>query len=475
MRLLTAISLAALSAYALSSCTTSTSLSASGERDDIYYSSADAKKDWAAEKARKEEERKQREADAAAQASDQSLKTVGQGESTDYKERDFSYDDYYDYEYAARLRRFHHPVGYYGYYDNYYTNSYWYNYNPYCWGTSIYMGYSWWGPTYYAYNYYPSTFWYWNSGWGWGCCNSYYNPWGYWNDPWCSYGWGYPYGGYPYGYSYGWGYPYYGYGYNNPYGYGGYGYNDNNYYNSYDNNSYYYGPRGTPGTGGGGRGNIMASQNGTFGERYVSSITAENGGTFPTRNEYDQILSAAVPSYNATPVNDSRSSHTSPIHTVDVGNSGTVGGSRPMNSGNGNGSGNSNNNGREQTQPVYHSSEPVYETPSSGRGNTETHSSGSERPRESSTTPRSETHSSGSERPRESSERPRESSSRPRYESSSSSSSSSGSWGGGSRSSGSSSGSSGSWGGGSRSSSSGSSSSGSSRSSSSSGGSRPRR
>src|SRR2546421_195880 len=39
----------------------------------------------------------------------------------------FNYDDYYDYEYAARMRRFYNPVSSYGYYDNYYTNSYWYS------------------------------------------------------------------------------------------------------------------------------------------------------------------------------------------------------------------------------------------------------------------------------------------------------------------------------------------------------------
>lgn len=54
-------------------------------------------------------------------------------------------DDYYDYAYSARLRRFHNPVGF-GYYNNYYTNTYWYDYNPYSYGTSIYLGYNWWRP-----------------------------------------------------------------------------------------------------------------------------------------------------------------------------------------------------------------------------------------------------------------------------------------------------------------------------------------
>ena len=54
------------------------------------------------------------------------------------------YDDYYDYEYASRLRRFNDYNMGYGYYDDYYTNSYWYNYDPYFWGVSIYTGYNWW-------------------------------------------------------------------------------------------------------------------------------------------------------------------------------------------------------------------------------------------------------------------------------------------------------------------------------------------
>lgn len=151
-----------------------------------------------------------------------------------YYDSDFDADDYYDYEYAVRIRRFYHPVSYYGYYDNYYTNSYWYTYNPHHWGISIYYGYPWWGPSYYTYNYCPS--WYWYSGWGcdwsWGC------GWGWgWSPGWY---WGH-HGGY-------WGG--YGHGYNHGY-WDGYwdGYNDglanNYYYNSHDNSGYYYGPRPT--------------------------------------------------------------------------------------------------------------------------------------------------------------------------------------------------------------------------------------
>ncbi len=62
---------------------------------------------------------------------------------------EYSEEDYYDYAYSARLRRFYHPVVYRDYYADYYTNLYWYTYDPYYWGTSIYLGYSWWYPSHY--------------------------------------------------------------------------------------------------------------------------------------------------------------------------------------------------------------------------------------------------------------------------------------------------------------------------------------
>lgn len=143
----------------------------------------------------------------------------------------YYYGDYYednDYAYASRIRRFHNYNNGWGYYDPYYTNMYYYNYDPYYWGTSIYVGY------------WPSYNWYWSSGWGWG-----------WN-----YGWGSPYyyrpacyGGW--GWNYGWGGSYWS-GYNNGYwngyydvmAYGGY-------YNTYDSYSgIYNGHRGSSGTGG---------------------------------------------------------------------------------------------------------------------------------------------------------------------------------------------------------------------------------
>ena len=49
----------------------------------------------------------------------------------------YNNDDYY---YSSRIRRFHRPMWGMGYYDPWYTDMYWYNYDPFFWGTSIYAG-----------------------------------------------------------------------------------------------------------------------------------------------------------------------------------------------------------------------------------------------------------------------------------------------------------------------------------------------
>jgi hypothetical protein len=85
------------------------------------------------------------------------------------------YDNYYDYAYASRLRRFHSNYYMDSYYSPYYSNLYFYDYNPWSWGTSIYFNSGWYSP------FFGLSF-----GWGW---------------PSYSYGWGYPsYGGYMNGY-----------------------------------------------------------------------------------------------------------------------------------------------------------------------------------------------------------------------------------------------------------------------------------
>ncbi len=47
--------------------------------------------------------------------------------------------NYYDFEYAARINRFHRNMGF-DYYNDYYTNLYWYTADPFFFGTSIYFG-----------------------------------------------------------------------------------------------------------------------------------------------------------------------------------------------------------------------------------------------------------------------------------------------------------------------------------------------
>lgn len=61
-------------------------------------------------------------------------------------ENNYHYGDgdyIYDYYYASRIRRFHSPYVSYSYYNSYYTDCYWYTYEPSFWGMSIYLGSMW--------------------------------------------------------------------------------------------------------------------------------------------------------------------------------------------------------------------------------------------------------------------------------------------------------------------------------------------
>ncbi|PID88764.1 MAG: hypothetical protein CSB02_01045, partial [Bacteroidia bacterium] len=148
-----------------------------------------------------------------------------------YDESTYYEDEPYDYSYSARIKRFHNPIDGCGYYDSYYTNRYWYDYDPFSWGSSIYIVSG--SPFPY---YSPSAHFYWSYNWGWS------NP--YW-------GWGYSYSPYYWGWGYHH-YPYYsGWGLGSVY-WAGYwdGYHDSFYYpggyyhNPKDVNGYYYGHRG---------------------------------------------------------------------------------------------------------------------------------------------------------------------------------------------------------------------------------------
>lgn len=102
--------------------------------------------------------------------------------------KNYNSDDYYDYEYAARIKRFHRATCI-DYYDPFYTNLYFYNGDPYAYGTSIYYGYNWYRP--YGYGIHIGI--------GYG----FYDPWYSWYGPGYYYGYGYPaYGYYPYHHGY---------------------------------------------------------------------------------------------------------------------------------------------------------------------------------------------------------------------------------------------------------------------------------
>lgn len=167
------------------------------------------------------------------------------------------YDNYDDYYYSSRIKRFHRPYSGFGYYSNCYTDFYFYNHNPHYYGTSIYIG---WGyPNYYyrPYHYYRPYPYY-----------GYYPSYGY--NPYGGYG-GY-YSGYHHGYANG-----YHHGYNDGYyGYGGYnsGYYGSG-YNDYKNSNVRYGARGsvssnTPVTRGTGNSTIKSGK--TDGNTLVSDV-----------------------------------------------------------------------------------------------------------------------------------------------------------------------------------------------------------
>ena len=71
---------------------------------------------------------------------------------------DYLTNDYYDYSFSSRIRRFHKPIYYSRYYSGIYTDYYWYNNDPFFCGTSIYYGYNWHSPYYSYYSYSPYYF-----------------------------------------------------------------------------------------------------------------------------------------------------------------------------------------------------------------------------------------------------------------------------------------------------------------------------
>jgi hypothetical protein len=358
-------------------------------KDDVYASPSEERLERqriAAEKKKQEEEEARKDAEEAA------AQKAKEDANPYYKTPEYDKDDYYDYEYASRIRRFSEPVYGLGYYDNYYTNSYWYNGNPACYGTSIYNSYNYWGPSYGCSPYYGN---------GWSVSIGYNYGYGY------PYGYGSPYGYNPYynnaymngyyngfnnGYNNGYyngmyGYPY-GYNYGSPYG-GGWGY-----YNSYDVNSGYgkvtNAPRTSHDGGNGSRTShpgIKVDENG-YALKYLKEVKAAQESTpkFDPQSRAARKINRNDNSFtpsgtNPAMVNDgsnnprtvtypsSNSNSTKPTRENKVDNGvNTTGG---YNSGNGNNSGNYNTSpgwirhdrggdkNTQQSEPVKVNQQPV--------------------------------------------------------------------------------------------------------------------
>jgi hypothetical protein len=273
------ILIAGILSLVVSSCT---NMKLVTNNDDVYASPADDKR----ERERIALERKKADEAAAKKAAEELAAQKAKDDANPaYKDPQYSKDDYYDYQYASRIRRFNNNVSGLGYYDNWYTNYYWYNQNPSMYGTSIYSSYNYWGSGYgynpygggMSYNYgYP------NYGYG--------NPYSYgYNSPYNSYGNGYMNGynngfyngfyGYPYGYN--------SFGYN-PYGYNPYynSYPSNNswgYYNSYDANSSYsktYAPRGSHDGGNGSRMSLPGKDiDNSYVAKYIHNVVVAQENT----------------------------------------------------------------------------------------------------------------------------------------------------------------------------------------------------
>ncbi|MEO6904025.1 MAG: hypothetical protein ABI315_12890 [Bacteroidia bacterium] len=297
-------------------CNTPQGATSKASTDDIYYSSKDVAmdKEREAQQIAKESKAKELAAKKATEAannakeaktsdddyynpSDKAATTPSSTTNRTAQSSAFNYDDYYDYGYAVRLRRFHSNIPSYGYYDNYYTNSYWYTGNPYNYGTSIYMGYNFWGPSYISYAYNPSF--YWRNTWGMGY-DPFYNPYAYmgYNPYMNSYMNGY-YDGFYHGY-----YPHY----------------SNNYFNSYDKNSY-YGPRNSSNN----------TRNESMGDRYMSAVEKETNRPFSETKGRDSNPFIRTQGINANEPRDNSNIHDEDRGKARPNNSGQKGGT-PINS-----------------------------------------------------------------------------------------------------------------------------------------------
>jgi hypothetical protein len=310
MKLLTFIS-GAFFLIASSSCSTYKSGTVS-ESDDRYYSLSDANKERrTASKLvsnanqnqasnQNQNQNQNQNSDTPANSQDESgyrqypdasnysqnQPNTGGNITNNYYGDDYDMDDYYDYMYSSRIRRFHRNnfTGM-GYYNPFYTNTYFYNNDPMFFGNSIYSSYGFFNP------YVPWGFGGSGLNFGWNSFSGFnfgfgYNPYSMFNNPWRWNSWGYNPWSSPFGYN-PWGY--------NPWGY--YGMNQmfgcsnifmfNNmmntpiYYNSYDNNTFVntvnnFGPN-QPGAGGGTFYKSDDQISSVFGKEIGQSVSASLG------------------------------------------------------------------------------------------------------------------------------------------------------------------------------------------------------
>jgi len=197
--------------------------------DDVYYStSGKNKKNLKSERSGNagEEQKELTLTDSAG-----ILITNPDSVSTTLPKSATTYDDYNDYSYSARVKRFHDPNSNAPYFDDAYTNPSNYDstlsggtsspdVNVYvgagigsCWGPSFSFGLGWgYDPWYWNYGwgypYYPGWYWNWNYYWWYyPYPYPYWSPYsyGYWNGYWNGYWDGYY--GYPFGWN-SWEYPY---------------------------------------------------------------------------------------------------------------------------------------------------------------------------------------------------------------------------------------------------------------------------
>lgn len=263
--------------------------STSIEPDDRYFTLADARKEQ-----RQLKKLAEQAADTPGETPVENYKqykdetpateqSAEQNGSTYVTNNYYDMDDYYDYMYASRIRRFHQPYYNSGYYSPYYTNMYWYNYDPFFFGTSIYTTYSFFNP------YVPWGYNHWSPGWniGWNSWSGMYFNYGWgWSNP-----WNWSYYGYnphfsPFYYNpwachpYSWGMSPWSHGYMQGYNMALYQQNYTNnqiYYNSYDQNTYVAPVVQKPQTGGFGAGPNMIKPSPTLAQTFSKEI-----GSAPT-------------------------------------------------------------------------------------------------------------------------------------------------------------------------------------------------